>query len=540
MENSIERIPEPKPVIYQRSVTFDEALSMTKFGKFNYILIIISGTILTSVLLETLGISYVIPVAECDLLLTTKEKGVLSAVAFAGIIASSHLWGFLADTRGRKKVIVPTLFLTFAATIISSFTSNFWILTALRFFAGFFISGSSATIYAYLGEFHNKRNGSRAIMGASFVFGVGCLLLPGIAFSIINQEWEFTIPFLNVIYRPWRLFLVVCGLPNLICAFTLLKFPESPKFVFNQGKPEKAIETIQWMHKLNTSGKESRLQIAAILDETEARQTKERRNEINNTKGFCALMRLVWDQTAPLFMSPYLNKTTIVCVLQFGIYLSSNGLYMFFPDILNRVAEVQERGSNKTTICNAVYATQLYGSPDGVNMTEKLPDCNQKLDIMAYEHSFMLELMYALGFAVIGLIINAVGKLPILVFVFLCCGLSGVFITFIDIPLLAVWLYVILLTCGYCINVVNAVTVDLFPTNLRAMAVCISLMFGRLGSVVGANIVGMLLDTQCELTFWISGVSLIACGILSFFIPNIYKRNPSGPRVSVSSDISTR
>lgn len=53
---------------------------------FNYIIIIISGTILACVLLETLGISYVIPVAECDLLLTTKEKGVLSAVSFAGII----------------------------------------------------------------------------------------------------------------------------------------------------------------------------------------------------------------------------------------------------------------------------------------------------------------------------------------------------------------------------------------------------------------------------------------------------------------------
>ncbi|XP_058813431.1 synaptic vesicle glycoprotein 2B-like [Topomyia yanbarensis] len=540
MENSIERIPEPKTVNYQRSVTFDDALSMTKFGKFNYILIIISGTILTSVLLETLGISYVIPVAECDLLLTTKEKGVLSAVAFAGIIASSHLWGFLADTRGRKKVIVPTLFLTFAATVISSFTSNFWIITILRFFAGFFISGSSATIYAYLGEFHNKRNGSRAIMGASFVFGVGCLLLPGIAFSIINQEWEFTVPYLDVVYRPWRLFLVVCGLPNLVCAFTLLKFPESPKFVFTQGNPEKAIETIQWMHKLNTSGKESKLQIASILDENEPQQTKDRRSEENDSNGFRVLMKLVWDQTAPLFMSPYLNKTAIVCILQFGIYLSSNGLYMFFPDIINRVAEVQEGGSNKTTICHAVYETQAKMSAFESNFTETMPECNQKLDIMAYEHSFILELLYALGFAVIGLIINAVGKLPILVFVFFCCGLSGVLITFIDVPFIAVWLYVILLTCGYCINVVNAVTVDLFPTNLRAMAVCISLMFGRLGSVVGANLVGVLLDTHCDLTFWISGISLISCGILSFFIPNIYKRNPSGPRISVSSNISSR
>ncbi|XP_055640312.1 synaptic vesicle glycoprotein 2B-like isoform X2 [Toxorhynchites rutilus septentrionalis] len=505
MDDSIERIPEPKPITYQRSVSFDEALSMTKFGKINYILIIISGTILTSVLLETLGISYVIPVAECDLLLTTKEKGVLSAVAFAGIIASSHLWGFLADTLGRKKVIVPTLILTFTATVISSFTTSFWIITILRFFAGFFISGSSATIYAYLGEFHNKRDGSRAIMGASFVFGMGCL------------------------------FLVVCGLPSLVCAFVLLKFPESPRFVLNQGDVDKTIETIQWMHTLNTNGREAKLRISSIRDEVEAQQTKFRRSESSDTKGITALMKLMWNQTAPLFMTPYLNNTVIVCILQFGIYLTSNGMYMFFPDILNRVAEIQESGLNRTTICNAVYTTQVNIRMLETNLSQTIPECNQKLDIMAYEHSFILELLYALGFAVIGLIINAVGKLPILVYVFVSCGLSAILIIFIDIPLLSVWLYLILLTCGFCISVVNAVTVDLFPTTLRAMAICISLMFGRLGSVVGANMVGLLLDTQCELTFWISGVSLILCGMLSFFIPNIYKRSTSEPRASVSS-----
>nr|XP_029716305.1 synaptic vesicle glycoprotein 2B-like [Aedes albopictus] len=537
MENSIETIPEPKPVTYPRHVTFDDALSMAKFGKFNYFIIIISGTILAAVLLETLGISYVIPVAECDLLLTTKEKGVLSAVSFAGIITSSHLWGFLADTRGRKKVIVPTLFLTFTATVISSFTTRFWVIALFRFLAGFFISGSSATIYAYLGEFHNKRDGSRAIMGASFVFGIGCLMLPGIAFLVINQEWEFSIPFVNIVYRPWRLFLAVCGLPSLLCGLALLKVPESPKFTFIQGNAEKSIETIKWMHKLNTRGKESALQIASILEEADVQQTKKHRDETSHTKGFAALMKLIWNQTAPLFMRPYLNKTTIICVLQFGIYLSSNGMYMFFPDILNRAAELQETGVNRTTLCNAVYATRIDISGLSHNATEVIPECNQKLDIIAYEHSFILELMYALGFAVIGLIINAVGKLPILVFVFVCCGLSGVLIIFIDIPLLAMWLYLVLLTCGYCISVVNAVTVDLFPTNLRAMAVCISLMFGRLGSVVGANMVGILLDTQCELTFWISGVSLIGCGVLSFFIPNIYKRKTAAaePRVSVSS-----
>uniref|UniRef100_A0A182YJP5 Major facilitator superfamily (MFS) profile domain-containing protein n=2 Tax=Anopheles stephensi TaxID=30069 RepID=A0A182YJP5_ANOST len=538
MDDTIDKLPEPKDVTYQRPVKLDDALLMTKFGIYNLCLITISGTILAAVLLETLGISYVLPVAECDLLLTTKEKGVLSAISFAGIISSSHLWGFLADTRGRRTVILPTLFLAFVSTVLSSFTTNFWLITLTRFFTGFFISGSSATIYAYLGEFHAKSNSSRAIMGASFVFGVGCILLPLIAWSVINQEWEFTIPLLNIVYRPWRLFIVVCGLPSLVCGIALLYFPESPKFLFSRGHEQATIEIVHKMYRWNTSGKGSKLELSSLLPETEAQQTKIRREEAANGKSVMRLLKQMWQQTAPLFMGTYRNRTTIICVLQFGIYLTSNGMYMFFPDILNRIAELEDQGVTRTTVCQAVYSTKVDLSalqlPE-LNATALPEVCHQKLDISAYEHSFVLETIYALGFAVIGLIINAVGKLPILVFIFGFCGICGILIVFIDLPLLAIWFYVILLTCGFCISVVNACTVDLFPTNLRAMAVCISLMFGRLGSVVGANIVGLLLDSQCELTFWISGVSLIGCGVLSFFIPNIYKRNATADRFSVSS-----
>ncbi|XP_041780215.1 synaptic vesicle glycoprotein 2B-like [Anopheles merus] len=526
------------PPVKPRPVKLEEAFLMTKFGLYNLCLIAISGIILAAVLLETLGISYVLPVAECDLLLTTREKGVLSAISFAGIICSSHLWGFLADTRGRRAIILPTLFLAFASSALSSLTTNFWLITVMRFLTGFFISGPSATIYAYLGEFHGKRNCSRAIMGASFVFGLGSILLPLIAWSIINQEWELAIPLLGIVYRPWRLFLVVCALPSFAAALVLLGLPESPKYLLSRGREQETIAVLRSMYRWNAGRKDPPLALTGVLQETEAQQTKVRREEAASGKSIVSLLKQMWHQTAPLFMGSYLKRTAILCVLQFGIYLTSSGMYMFFPDILNRIAEQQGKGVERTTVCNAVYATrfdiqELAGL--GGNGTARSDLCHQKLDISAYEHSFVLEAIYALGFAVIGLIINAVGRLPILVFIFALCGTCGVLIVFIDLPLLAIWFYLILLTCGFCISVVNACTIDLYPTNLRAMAVCISLMFGRLGSIVGSNLVGFLLDTHCELTFWISGLLLVGCGVLSFFIPNIYKRNASEDRLSVSS-----
>lgn len=71
-----------------------------------------------------------------------------------------------------------------------------------------------------------------------------------------------------------------------------------------------------------------------------------------------------------------------------------------------------------------------------------------------------------------------------------------------------------------------AKTVDFkIPFFSRAMAVCISLMFGRLGSVFGSNLVGFLLDSHCQITFALSGVTLLISGVLVFFIPNIARRS---------------
>lgn len=110
---------------------------LAEFGICNVVLIMMSGTILASFLLEILGVSYIIPVISQDLDVSTKEKGVLSAVGFAGVIVSSHLWGFLADTHGRRKIIIPALFITFVISAISSFTANFWVIVFLRFMVGF-------------------------------------------------------------------------------------------------------------------------------------------------------------------------------------------------------------------------------------------------------------------------------------------------------------------------------------------------------------------------------------------------------------------
>jgi VNT family MFS transporter (synaptic vesicle glycoprotein 2) len=56
------------------------------------------------------------------------------------------------------------------------------------------------------------------------------------------------------------------------------------------------------------------------------------------------------------------------------------------------------------------------------------------------------------------------------------------------------------------------------------MAVSISMMIGRIGSVAGANFIGLAIKNFCTSTWIVPAVLMISSGFLVFTIPNINKR----------------
>ncbi|KAI8120333.1 Synaptic vesicle glycoprotein 2B [Lucilia cuprina] len=493
---------------FEEAIPFAEALEKTKFGLINYFIIITSGVVLANVLLETSAVAFYMPVAHCDLHLTNYRKGLLSCIGYVGMIISSHLWGFLADTKGRRRVIRPTLIIGFVVTLFSSFATNFWIMLFLRFVNGIFVSGSSATIYAYLGEFHIDRTRSRAMMISSFIFALGAMLMPFISFMVINQDWSFPLEFLGITYKPWRLFVIVCGLPGFLAGVSMYFLPESPKFLLSIHEEEKAIKVLHKMYKVN--GGKGELKITHIIPEEDCDEVLTIENK--NMNFFLKLLLNMWNQTVPLFRPKYLRSTLIVCTTQFWLYVITNGLYMWFPYIINAMGEyMRNNPDGNEKLCNIVYAKHD-------NQTEGIMDCPDKLEPTTYMYSLLMEILYASSFAVIGVIINLV----CIVF-FSSCGLVAVWLPYTSV---AAIFYVLLFLVGVCINVLGGATVEIFPTQLRAMAMCVSLMMGRIGSVVGTNIVGALLATYCEITFYISCFALMSCAILILFLPHhVMSRN---------------
>lgn len=100
-------------------------------------MVVISGIVLYVAAVEVCTILYVFPVSQCDLNLTPSEKGILGGAAPFGIICSAHLFGYLADVKGRRAVILPTLIAAFFSSLFSSLAGSFYMLAIFRFLNGF-------------------------------------------------------------------------------------------------------------------------------------------------------------------------------------------------------------------------------------------------------------------------------------------------------------------------------------------------------------------------------------------------------------------
>lgn len=222
------------------------------------------------------------------------------------------------------------------------------------------ISGSAGVIYVYLSEFHNDKQRSRVIMGSSVIFGVCCILMPLVAWAIINQEWQFVVPFIGVVYKPWRLFLVICSLPGLLAYLTFAYLPESPKFVLSQGKQAEAYEILQKMNRIN-NGKDAPFESFDIHEEAESIENRQR--ILNEKASSFPLLSSVWNQSASLFKPPYLFTTILICLIQFSIFYTCQGFNVFFVEILNKIAvNVGNLVDDRVNMC------------DIINMKEALTD----------------------------------------------------------------------------------------------------------------------------------------------------------------------
>lgn len=231
-------------------------------------------------------------------------------------------------------------------------------------------------------------------MYASVIYGVVCILLPVIAWLTINQNWILQIPLIGTEFKPWRLFLIVCAIPSLMCSIGFYFLPESPKFALGQGDQEAALAILNRINRWNNGKNAEALSICELYEEAEA--IENRRRLAANCNSSYRLLRSIWAQIAPLFMKSYLRTTLLACAIQFGIFLTSNGLYMWFPDILNRVAvNMREHPDERILMCDIVYRSKANVTTN-MDSTATEVVCNVEFDLVSSINCLLTENMLSL------------------------------------------------------------------------------------------------------------------------------------------------
>lgn len=94
------------PPTCNQPADFETAIDAAGFGLFNILLLLVAVPAAMGTVYETSTMSYILPSAECDLKLSLLDKGILNAITYAGMISSAIFWGYVADTKGRRKLLI--------------------------------------------------------------------------------------------------------------------------------------------------------------------------------------------------------------------------------------------------------------------------------------------------------------------------------------------------------------------------------------------------------------------------------------------------
>ncbi|KAL5280528.1 hypothetical protein ACFFRR_004486 [Megaselia abdita] len=375
--------------------TYEEAIEKVKVGKFHYFLLLVTGMCFLSFITEISGLGLIMFPAKCDLQFSLTEQGLLGSAGFLGVTVSAHVMGFLADTWGRLRTLRTMILLSLCTSLISSVSTNVWMLFVFRFLTGVFISGCQSCVFSLVGEFHSSRTRVRHVTMVSLFLPAGLIYLPGLAVFILPLNIETTI--LGIKLLPWRILMFCNLIPSLIALIGCFMIPESPKFLLSQGRHDESVEILRKVYATNTGNPKNTYPCNIIT-------LKDVGSNLSNIKGLGNAVNLVWMQTASLFTKERAVQTVNMCFITFAINLIAQGTFLYFPIIINNLITFSDQS---LSVCQSMGA--VHQSTSNRTLEEICAD-PASLNIQQYEFLFYMGWCFASFYYFISTVINMTGK----------------------------------------------------------------------------------------------------------------------------------
>ncbi|XP_059149760.1 synaptic vesicle glycoprotein 2C-like isoform X2 [Physella acuta] len=490
---------------------FEDALLLCGFGRFHLCLLLLCGWAVSSDAIEVLSISFLLPSATCDLALTSADKGLLNSIVFLGMLVGGYVWGSLADKWGRRNILVWSLLVNGLGNLGSSVSQTFWLFLVCRFVSGIGVGGSMPVVFTYYTEFqHKSRRGAMISVLATF-WMAGNIIAAGLAWVVIPREY-LSVSSDSFSFHSWRVFVALCTVPSLTSAAIFVLMPESPKFLLQIGKEQEAIAVLSQVHsgnKLTTT-----FQLEALVLAEEDKDTymavgfHVKRTGHPGWRVKYTIFKL-FESTIHLFGKSLRRTTLILLLINFTLAFGYYGLFLWFPELFSRIDK---------------YGGSFCDLKTG-NTTDNSTVCDQPGDAV-YVESFLTSISNLPGNVLTVLIVDRIGRKPLLASSMVLSGISVFFLWFVKTRwqnVLMSCLFGAISVCGF--NMLDVLQTELFPTDVRSTAFGVQTASLRVGAILGNIIFGVLVDTHCAVPMLLVAGLLAFGGLASIALPNTTGRD---------------
>ncbi|XP_037950517.1 organic cation transporter protein [Teleopsis dalmanni] len=155
---------------------------------------------------------------------------------FVGSVVGSLIFGFLADLWGRMPILIIANLVAMAGNILTIFGTTLPLFCLFRFISGLATDSNFVMMYILVMEYLRP---SLRTLGLSICIGLFYCL------------GSMAAPWIAVLMKTWRGFLVVTSVPFAMVPLFYFVVPESVQWLISKQKYERAVECLKRVAKIN-------------------------------------------------------------------------------------------------------------------------------------------------------------------------------------------------------------------------------------------------------------------------------------------------